>query len=58
MKKIWGVQDDILIPTDNTFNFLENIISEVVTLFPPNIYTSVVTKLEKNNGLSRKKFRE
>ena len=34
MKKIWGVQDDILIPTENTFNFLENIISEVVTLFP------------------------
>ena len=34
VKKIWGVQDDILIPTENTFNFLENIISEVVTLFP------------------------
>ena len=34
VKKIWGVQDDILIPNENTFNFLENIISEVVTLFP------------------------
>ena len=57
VKKIWGVQDDILIPTENTFNFLENIISELVTLFPPNIYTLVVMKLE-NNGLNQKKFRE
>ena len=34
VKKIWGVQDEILIPTENTFNFLDNLFKEVTTLFP------------------------
>ena len=34
VKKIWGVQDEILIPTENTFNFLNNLFKEVTTLFP------------------------
>ena len=34
VKKIWGVQDEVLIPTENTFNFLDNLFKEVTTLFP------------------------
>ena len=34
VKKIWGVQDEILIPTENTFNFLDNLFREVSDIFP------------------------
>ncbi len=34
VKKIWGVQDEILIPTENTFNFLDNLFKEITKLFP------------------------
>lgn len=30
----WGVFDDIFVPTENTFKFLENVLDEVVALFP------------------------
>ena len=32
--KGWGVFDDVYCPTDATFDFLENILSEVMNLFP------------------------
>jgi len=32
--KIWGVLDDVFCPKDETFTFLENILNEVMTLFP------------------------
>lgn len=32
--KIWGVLDDVFCPKEETFTFLENILSEVMTLFP------------------------
>ncbi|MES2864004.1 MAG: beta-N-acetylhexosaminidase, partial [Bacteroidota bacterium] len=32
--KIWGVLDDVFCPKEETFTFLENILSEVITLFP------------------------
>ncbi|MGD8278243.1 MAG: beta-N-acetylhexosaminidase [Gemmatimonadota bacterium] len=31
---VWGVSDDILCPSEATFTFLENVLSEVVGLFP------------------------
>jgi hexosaminidase len=34
--KIWGVLDDVFCPKDETFTFLENILSEVIALFPSN----------------------
>ena len=34
VKKIWGVQDEILIPTENTFNFLDNLFKEISDIFP------------------------
>ena len=34
VKKSWGVQDEILIPSENTFNFLDGIFKEVSELFP------------------------
>ena len=34
VKKIWGVQDEILIPTENTFIFLDNLFREISELFP------------------------
>lgn len=32
--KTWGVIDDVFCPKDETFTFLENILSEVIALFP------------------------
>lgn len=32
--QIWGVSDDIFCPTPYTFKFLENVLSEVIDLFP------------------------
>lgn len=32
--KIWGVLDDVFCPKDETFTFLENILTEVIALFP------------------------
>jgi hexosaminidase len=32
--KKWGIYEDIFCPTDSTFAFLENVLSEVVELFP------------------------
>jgi hexosaminidase len=32
--KIWGVYDDVFCPKDETFTFLENILTEVIALFP------------------------
>lgn len=32
--KTWGVLDDVFCPKDETFTFLENILSEVISLFP------------------------
>jgi len=32
--KIWGVLDDVFCPKDETFTFLENILSEIIDLFP------------------------
>ncbi|WP_321540064.1 family 20 glycosylhydrolase [Flavobacterium piscinae] len=32
--KGWGVLDDVFCPKDGTFSFLENILSEVMDLFP------------------------
>lgn len=34
--KIWGVLDDVFCPKDETFTFLENVLSEVIVLFPSN----------------------
>ena len=34
VKTTWGVQDEILKPTENTFNFLDNLFREVAELFP------------------------
>ncbi len=30
----WGVYDDVFVPTENTFKFLENVMDEVIALFP------------------------
>ena len=32
--KTWGVLDDVFCPKEETFTFLENILSEVISLFP------------------------
>ncbi|MEN2414871.1 beta-N-acetylhexosaminidase [Flavobacterium mesophilum] len=34
VQETWGVHADIFVPTENTFKFLENVIDEVVALFP------------------------
>lgn len=32
--KVWGVMEDVFCPTETTFTFLENVLSEVIELFP------------------------
>ena len=34
VRETWGVSTDIYCPTDETFTFLENVLSEVIDLFP------------------------
>ena len=34
MQQTWGVFDDVYAPTDYTFTFLENVLDEVINLFP------------------------
>ena len=34
VQQTWGVFDDVFVPTDNTFNFLQNVLDEVIALFP------------------------
>lgn len=33
-EKLWGVLDDVFCPKEMTFTFLENVLTEVMTLFP------------------------
>jgi len=34
VQQTWGVFDDVFVPSENTFKFLENVIDEVIALFP------------------------
>ncbi|MFD0941003.1 beta-N-acetylhexosaminidase [Pedobacter boryungensis] len=34
VQQTWGVFDDVYVPTENTFKFLENVLDEVLVLFP------------------------
>lgn len=34
VQQTWGVFDDIFVPTENTFKFLENVLDEVMAIFP------------------------
>ncbi|MNJ93103.1 Beta-hexosaminidase [compost metagenome] len=34
VQQTWGVFDDIFVPTENTFKFLENVLDEVIAIFP------------------------
>jgi len=34
VQQTWGVFDDVFVPNDNTFKFLENVLDEVIALFP------------------------
>lgn len=34
VQETWGVHADIFVPTENTFKFLENVLDEVIALFP------------------------
>lgn len=34
VQQTWGVFEDVFVPSDNTFNFLENVFDEVINLFP------------------------
>jgi hexosaminidase len=34
VQETWGVFDDVFCPTDSTFKFLENVLDEVMALFP------------------------
>ncbi len=34
VQQTWGVFDDIFVPSENTFNFLQNVLDEVLAIFP------------------------
>lgn len=34
VQQTWGVFDDVFVPSDNTFNFLQDVLDEVIALFP------------------------
>jgi hexosaminidase len=37
VQQTWGVFDDVFVPSDNTFKFLENVLDEVMVLFPSKL---------------------
>jgi len=34
VQQTWGVFDDVYVPSENTFTFLENVLDEVIAIFP------------------------
>lgn len=34
VQQTWGVFDDVFVPSENTFKFLQDVLDEVITLFP------------------------
>ena len=34
VRRAWGIYDDVYIPSENTFKFIENVLDEVIPLFP------------------------
>jgi hexosaminidase len=34
VQETWGVFDDVFVPSENTFTFLQNVLDEVIALFP------------------------
>ncbi len=34
VQQAWGVYDDVYVPSENTFKFIENVLDEVIALFP------------------------
>ncbi len=45
----WGVYDDVFAPTDKTFGFLEDVIDEVIALFPSKYIHVGGDECPKNN---------
>jgi len=37
VQQTWGVFDDVFVPSDYTFKFLENVLDEVIALFPSKL---------------------
>ena len=38
VKRIWGIQDEILKPTEKTFSFIEDLIIELKEIFPSEYF--------------------
>jgi hexosaminidase len=48
----WGVYDDVFMPREETCKFLENVLSEVIDLFPASTFTLAATNAR--NAVERK----
>ncbi|MBK8112837.1 MAG: family 20 glycosylhydrolase [Saprospiraceae bacterium] len=46
----WGVFEDVFCPSEITFQFLEDVVDEILPLFHRHIFTLVATNVRKNNG--------
>ncbi len=49
VEKTWGVFDDVFCPKDSTFNFLEGVLTEVMSLFPGKYIHIGGDECPKNN---------
>ncbi len=50
VRETWGVSDVIYCPTEYTFSFLENVLLEVIALFPGNTSISAAMRCRKLPG--------
>ena len=41
VKKTWGIFKEVFCPTDKTFNFLEDVLDETISLFPDSPYIHI-----------------
>ncbi len=50
----WGINPNVLAPTDNTLRFYEGVFEELLELFPGSSFTSAATNASRTSGSSRR----
>jgi hexosaminidase len=49
VQQAWGIYDDVYVPSENTFKFIENVLDEVIALFPGKYIHMGGDECPKNN---------
>ena len=58
VKTIWGIQEDIIKPNENTFNFLKDVFTEIADLFPSKYIHIGVDEANKKQWIESEEVQE